>query len=512
VITYFDTVIVGSGLAGLSLAKKLAQAGQDVYICAKEAVTEGSSKYAQGGIAVVSPLNPEDKLESHIQDTLKAAKGLVNPQTVKKILSAGWQQVQELINLGVDFEKGFNLEASHSYSRIFHVADATGRAIIKPLLDNVSLNQKISIAQGSEVKSLIKSAKRVVGVKIKTVSGEEYEVFASNIVLATGGYSAIYQASSNPETQTGEMLVHAYEAGAELENLEFMQFHPTVFIHKQGRLLISETARGSGAKLINTDGVAFMKNYDPAEELATRDVVSQAIFNEMKKTGSDYVYLDFKALNSEEIKTKFPNIYKYCQTYGYDITKDRLPVKPAAHYSIGGVKVDLNASTTVPGLKAIGEVACTGLHGANRLASNSLLECLVMAEFCYESIINDNTKLDLNSLTEDSLSYTDITSTEHAFNNTEIIANMQRIKNIMQKHVGIVRSAESLEQAKELLADCLDNQHTHLANLIVEAALNRRESRGAHFREDFPVKDDTHFAKSTIISKRCQNLQKSEPA
>lgn len=469
-----DTLIIGSGIAGLNLARKLAQAGQEVFVVSKEAVTEGSSKYAQGGVAVYTPLNQEDKLESHIQDTLKSGKGLCDKDVVEKILAAGWSKVEELIKLGVEFNKNFNIEGSHSYNRVMHVADATGRAILKPILDNVSRNHNVSISQGTTCLSLLKQDEQIVGGKFSTVSGEEFYVHANNTVLATGGLSSLYQESSNPEICTGDGIALAHDAGAAIEHLEFVQFHPTVFkTRDQKNFLISEAVRGAGALLRNSNKELFAQKYHPDAELATRDIVSRAIIQEMRESNSEFVYLDFTAMQKETIENEFPNIFKTCLANGFDISTDLLPVKPAAHYSIGGIKTDINGQSNIPGLYALGECASTGLHGANRLASNSLLECIVMADFVAQDILASEVQInvDHNKVLEAS-SYE--------------ASELEAVRKILSQYAGIERSQKGLEQALEELAELKSSFETTIANILIKSALERKESRGAHFRADFP--------------------------
>jgi len=497
---YFDTLIIGSGIAGLNLARKLAQAGQTVFICSKEAVTEGSSKYAQGGVAVVSPWNPEDKIESHIQDTLNAGKGLCDSKVVEKVLTQAWQRVEEFIGLGVNFDKSFYLEGSHSFKRVLHVADATGRALLKPLLDNVSCNLNIAISQGTEAVSLLRSGERIVGARLKTISGDVFDLTASQTVIASGGFASLFKDHTTPSILTGDGLALAYSAGATLENLEFMQFHPTVFFNGKKPFLISEVVRGAGAILKNIFKQSFMEAYDVKAELATRDIVSRAIAEEMKKTEADYVYLDMTCWSKDDLKTKFPNIYQYCEFSGYDISEDLLPVRPAAHYSIGGIKTDISGRTNIKGLYAIGECASTGLHGANRLASNSLLECIVMPEFVANSILGEEfiniSNYELCGDASFSLNY------DESLREKMILG---KVRDIMTSGLGIERSALNLRESLRKLNLIEGSRVTTVAGLALESALKREESRGCHFRSDFP-KARVEFNSATLVQKSL-NLQ-----
>jgi len=487
-----DTIIIGSGISGLNLARKLAQAGQEVFIASKEAVTEGSSKYAQGGVAVVSPLNPEDKVESHIEDTLRAGKGLSKAEVVQAIVENAWPKVEELIKLGVKFDKGFNIEGSHSFNRVMHVADATGRAIMKPLLDRVSRNYKVSISQGTEALSLIKSGDRVVGARFVDIAANEFDVYANTVVLATGGMASIFKESTTPNILTGDGLMLAYEAGAELENLEFVQFHPTVMKIGQSNFLVTEALRGAGAVLRNINGELFAHKYHPDAELATRDIVSRAIVLEMQATQSDHVMLDLRSIASTVLKTKFPNITHKAIELGYDLSKDFLPVRPAAHYSIGGIKVNLTGQSSVPGLYAIGEAACNGFHGANRLASNSLLECIVVADFVAEDILSqDSCKIQ-------SISYcSQLPATAPE--------DLMKIREIMTEYVSLERSSQGLSAAFNQLQSLRETRTRNLALLLVDSALRRRESRGCHNRVDFPQSSE-EYNKTIIQSKVISNV------
>jgi L-aspartate oxidase len=493
----FNTLIIGSGLAGLNLARKLAQAGQKVFLASKEAITEGSSKYAQGGIAVCSPLNPEDDIESHVQDTINSGAGLSRPDVVREILSNAWSKVEGLIKLGVKFDEDFNIEGSHSYKRILHVADATGRAIIKPLIDNVSKNQNIFISQGTEAVSLLKSSnERIVGASFRTVSGHRFEILAENTVLASGGFGGLFAESTTPKILTGDGIALAYDAGAKLENLEFVQFHPTVF--KQ--FLISEAARGAGAILRNINGESFAHKYHPNAELATRDIVSRAIVKEMKDSGADFVYMDFKAIPEQVLFSKFPTIYRTCKINAYDLREDLLPVRPAVHYSIGGIKVDINGSTNIPGLFAVGEVASNGLHGANRLASNSLLEALVCSEFLADEILRREAQGDKANLDE---VFEYCSDYEFPENQEEYIFHgtiLNKIKRIMSESLGIERKHGKILTAMKELEEFPHYKERTVASLVAKSALIRKESRGAHFRSDYPKKCKS-YEKATILSK-----------
>jgi L-aspartate oxidase len=502
-------LIIGSGIAGLNLARKLAQAGQKVFLASKEAITEGASKYAQGGVAVVSPLNPEDKLDGHVQDTLRSGKELCNEEVVREILSQGWARVEELRKLGVPFDKDFNLEGSHGYKRIMHVGDATGRAIMKPLLDNVSRNHNVFISQGTEAMSLISDAAKtkVIGASFVDITGESFDIFANNIVLATGGFAALYEDYTCPSILTGDGIALAYDAGAKLENLEFVQFHPTVYKAKNGfNFLISEALRGAGAILRNSKEELFAHKYHPDAELATRDIVSRAIFSEMRLMEAEHVYIDSRHLGKDFLRKDFPTIYNYCLAEGYDLAQDLLPVRPAAHYSVGGIKTDLKGRTNVKSLYAVGECASTGLHGANRLASNSLLECIVMAE----NLANDILEQESQTMSTEQVHYcSDYLNPIPQNSEAEISKwykdELQEIRTYMSRYVSVERREKTLYATMKFLENLSNTKERTVALLLTKSALMRKESRGGHYRVDSP-KTQLGFARSTILSK--ENIYK----
>lgn len=497
----YDTLIIGSGIAGLNLARKLAQAGQKVFLASKEAITEGASKYAQGGIAVVSPLNPEDKLESHVQDTLKSGKGLCNEEVVRAILELGWNKVEELMKLGLSFDSNFNLEGSHSYKRIMHVGDATGRSIVKPLLDKVSRNHNIYISQGSTAISLITNANKtqVHGARFIDLNYEEFDIFASNTVLATGGFAALYEDYTCPSILTGDGIALAYDANAKIENLEFVQFHPTVFKTQTGlNFLISEALRGAGAILRNSKKELFAHKYHPEAELATRDIVSRAIYSEMHQMNSDHVFIDARELGKSFLAKEFPNIYSLCLEQGYDLAQDLLPVRPAAHYCVGGIKTDLHGKTNIKSLYAIGEAASNGLHGANRLASNSLLECIVVSDLTSKAILENDT---ISSTPPDNYIYASdylrVTGFEENLKYQEFL---QTLRSWMSKILSAERKEKSLYSGIKFFENLPAYKEKTVAILLAKSAFMRKESRGAHFRVDMP-KSLKAYTRSTILSK-----------
>jgi L-aspartate oxidase len=502
----YDVIIVGAGIAGLNLARQLADAGKKVFLATKEAVTEGSSKYAQGGIAVANFERNPDAIKSHIADTLNVACGLADENVVENVIKKGWSELKELLSLGCEFDADNNIEAAHSDKRVFHNGDATGREIIRVLLDCVSRSQKVDISQGTEALSLIKdlAENKIIGVNFSNIAGECYDIFADNIVLASGGYAGLYKEHTCPSILTGDAIALAYDAGAKIENLEFVQFHPTVFI--KGNFLISEALRGAGAKLLNNKKEAFAHKFHKDAELAPRDILVKTINIEMKNQADAFVYLD--ATMIENIENKFPNIYKYCFDNGFDMKKDLIPVRPAAHYSIGGIKSNLSGETSIQGLYVLGEAASNGLHGANRLASNSLLECVVMARFLSSVLIAKQTNFNYASDYDYCSSYEFIETFQEKEKYKE---NLEDIRTVLSKNIGIERRQKTLQSTLKYLESLPNYKEKTVAILLCKSALQRKESRGCHFRVDAP-KTLAQYKHSTIISKDKQVLKKAEPS
>ncbi len=530
----FDFLIIGSGIAGLSYALKVSDVGR-VAIITKKQDTESNTNYAQGGIAAV--VSPEDSFEEHIQDTLKAGDGLAKREIVQKVVEAGPKCIQELIDLGVRFSmknsKEFDLgkEGGHSKNRVVHMADTTGKELERVLLENVKKKRNIKIYENHLAIDLLtqhqlkdrsqqKSEKiKCWGAYVLNVDTNEVDKYLAKItVVATGGAGRIYLYTTNPEIATGDGVAMAYRAGAEIANMEFFQFHPTALYHPQGRnFLISETVRGEGGKLRLKSGVTFMEKYHPLKELAPRDVVARAIDSELKKTGDPCVYLDITFLDKDFIKNRFPNIYNFCLPLGLDITKDWIPVVPSAHYTCGGILTDSQGKTAIENLYACGEVTCTGLHGANRLASNSLLEGLAFADFCAQSSKTLSPKLKRETFPE----FFDW-STEGVFDQKEWVVlahDKEELQKIMWDYVGIVRSNSRLNKALkriEILKEEIESFYkvnpvrydlvqlrnmVTVAELLVLSALQRKESRGLHYTLDYSEKDDKNFLKDTILKK-----------
>ena len=527
-----DFLIIGSGVAGLSLALKVARHGT-VAVVTKRARSDSNTAWAQGGVASVT--STEDSFELHIRDTLAAGAGLCDERVVRAIITDGPAAIRELIELGVHFDErvfenghrelDLGKEGGHSKRRVLHYRDTTGREIEQCLLNAVEKNPNIHLLENHLAVDLITTGKlgyttedRVVGSYVlDETNGEVKALRSDRVILATGGCGKVYLYTTNPSIATGDGVAMAWRAGAAIENMEFIQFHPTCLYHPEARsFLISEAVRGEGARLIDESGREFMGRYHELKALAPRDIVARAIDAEMKRTGSPCVYLDITHKPPDFIRERFPNIYKSCLALGIDITERPIPVVPAAHYQCGGVKTDLDGATTLRGLFAIGEVACTGLHGANRLASNSLLEAIVLADRCARALLRPkyakyHQEIDLpewrpgNAQDVDEL--------------VVIYHNWDEIRRLMWDYVGIVRTNKRLQRAStrlrnlqreiqdfywgfKLTTELLELRNLcTVASLIVDSALARKESRGLHFTLDFPSADDERFLRNTILQR-----------
>ncbi|NHJ25008.1 MAG: L-aspartate oxidase [Candidatus Lokiarchaeota archaeon] len=507
-----DILIIGGGISGLSLAVKLTKLAPDVQILliTKENVTECNTYYAQGGIACV--WNENDSFEKHVQDTLIAGDGLCDEQVVRSIITKAPERIQELIDLGVLFTRNENgqydlgKEGGHSERRILHVNDLTGQSIEQKLIEQVKKLKNVDIKEfWCAINLYAKNFECYGAYVLDQKSGEIHNIAAKSTILATGGAGKIYLYTTNPDVASGDGIAMAYRAGAIIANMEFYQFHPTCLYHPYAKsLLITEAMRGEGAILKDIKGNKFMQKYHPLKELAPRDVVSRAIDAELKRTGDDYVYLDIASYrNSNFIKTHFPGVYETCLKFNIDITKEPIPVVPAAHYCCGGVLTKIDGSTKVKNLYVIGESSCTGLHGANRLASNSLLEGLVCAHECANKIKNKLNVLKFNEFEE--------WEPGNAVPSTEAVIltqNWDEIRRFMWNYVGIVRTDLRLQRAKKrinLLLDEIDQYYwdfqieknlielrnlATVAKLIIVSAISRKESRGIHYNLDYPEKSD----------------------
>jgi L-aspartate oxidase len=521
-----DVLIIGSGLAGLTAALKLADY-KKVLIVSKREVLDSSSQWAQGGVAAV--MSDEDSIESHAKDTEFVGDGLTDPNVANFVASHGKEAIQWLIDLDVPFSRDetthqFHLtkEGGHSHRRVVHANDATGKAIQKTLSDKVKSHPNITILENhiavdliTEKKSLkvdkIKSNRCLGAYVLNNKTGKVVTVASFETILAAGGASKVYLYTTNPDVSTGDGVAMAWRAGCRVANMEFIQFHPTCLYHPKAKsFLISEIVRGEGGLLKLPDGSRFMDEYDERGELASRDIVARAIDFEMKKRGIDCVYLDISHKSPDFIKSHFPTIYARCLALGIDITKEWIPVVPAAHYSCGGVMTDLSGQTDLAHLYAIGETAYTGLHGANRLASNSLLECLVFGDAVAKHILHSK----VDSSTFD-LPYWDESRVTDADEEILITHTWNELRRFMWNYVGIVRTNKRLSRALHRIHMLRDEVHEfytnfkvshnlielrnllQVAELIVESAIVRHESRGLHFSRDYPKQ--LKVAKPTIL-------------
>jgi len=521
-----DILLIGSGIAGLTCALKLADQFRVAIVTKKEAI-ETNTRYAQGGIASV--FSPSDNFESHILDTLNAGAHLCNENVVEQIIRDAPKLIRELIRFGVKFTKNDNnefdlgREGGHSQRRILHAADTTGKEIETALLKKIKKNERIKLFEFHTAIDLITSKKinpnsqdnQCLGAYVLNEFKNTIHVFEAPItILATGGGGKTYLYTSNPDIATGDGMAMAYRAGATMANLEFVQFHPTCLFNPAGwapsavkvkpeekSFLISEALRGEDAKLTLSNGNSFMNQYHPEAELAPRDSVARAIDFELKKRGDNYVLLDISHKDSHFIKTRFPNIYKVCKKFGYDITKSPIPVVPAAHYFCGGVAASIEGKTDITSLYAIGETACTGLHGANRLASNSLLEGVAMADYAARAITNSFSENRVNNQRINDWNPGQAIDSNEA---VVISQNWQEIRHFMWNYVGIVRSNKRLIRAKRriqmlkeeiaeyywnftITRDLIELRNVaDVAEMIIDCAFLRKESRGLHYNLDYP--------------------------
>ena len=525
----YDVLIIGSGAAGLSLALKLAD-HSIVAVLSKNVLIEGATLYAQGGVSAV--LDKHDSIESHVEDTLTTGAGLCDPKIVEFVVKHAQESIDWLVDIGVDFTRSnhsskkssvFHLhkEGGHSHRRVIHAADATGKAIETTLESRVRQHKNIELFEHHIAVDLIisnkflKNKSRCIGAYVLDDTKQNVKVFrARNIVLATGGAGKVYLYTSNPDSCTGDGIAMASRIGCRIVNMEFVQFHPTCLYHPMAKsFLISEALRGEGAKLILNDGNSFMDRYDNRQELAPRDIVARAIDYEMKRLGHDCVYLDISHKSEKFIAKHFPNIFQRCFDLGINIATDPIPVVPAAHYTCGGVLVNKNGQTDIPGLYAIGEVSYTGLHGANRMASNSLLECFVFAHSAFNHI--KQTLSDIKM--PEKISEWDESRVTNSDEEVVVSHNWDEIRRFMWDYVGIVRTTKRLDRAHHrikllqseiseyygnfrITKDLIELRNlASVSELIIESALKRKESRGLHYTTDFPAIDDANSLKNTIV-------------
>ena len=507
-----DYVVIGAGIAGLRAAVALAEAGR-VLVLAKREITDSNTQQAQGGIAAA--LSDEDEVSLHLQDTLVAGDGLCNPEAVKVLVEEGPERIEELIAWGTQFDRSgtklvFGREGAHSRNRILHAqGDSTGREILRALYAKAKSLKNISVQEFEFSTGLHIEDGRVTGISLINDKGIEEEIAASSVLIATGGMGQLYRNTTNPEVATGDGVAMAYRAGAEVSDMEFIQFHPTaLYLKKAPRFLLSEALRGEGACLRNLEMDRFMGKYHPMGELAPRDVVARAIIHEMEvsRVKDPFVYLDLTHLRAEKVKKRFPRIYSTCLQYNIDVTEDLIPIRPAAHYSMGGVRTDLDGRTSIAGLYAAGEAAATGVHGANRLASNSLLEGLV-----YGARAGRAMRPELKLAAPKNKA-----PKKAAYSNGPVDAGIEeligQIQDAMWNDVGIVRTRKDMQSAVNRLEELttkLAHPHTRRAHeaanlqlaglLVARSALAREESRGAHYRIDFPDHNDTKFLKHSVV-------------
>lgn len=521
-----DILIIGSGASGLSLALQLAEYAT-IAVLSKSALTEGATFYAQGGVSAV--LDTCDSIESHVEDTLEVGAGLGKPEIVRFVVEHGRESIQWLIDIGVEFTKDpdasgseyhLHREGGHSHRRIIHAADSTGKAIASTLESRVRAHPNIQLFEYHTAVDLItnkadKPAARCLGAYVFNQVSGKVNVFAAKFtILATGGAGKVYLYTSNPDICTGDGIAIARRAGCRIANMEFVQFHPTCLYHPKAKsFLISEALRGEGAKLLLPDGQSFMHKFDPRGELAPRDIVARAIDHEMKRLGSECIYLDISHRPKDFILDHFPTIYARCLQYGFDITKEAIPVVPAAHYTCGGVMIDKHGRSDLAGLYAIGEVSCSGLHGANRMASNSLLECVVFAHSAFNDIRQQLNAVPMPPL----LPEWDESQVTDSDEEVVVSHNWEEIRRFMWDYVGVVRTNKRLQRAHNrsnllqaeiseyygnfrLTNDLIELRNLSLvASLIIESALKRKESRGLHYTLDYPSADTSKPATDTIL-------------
>jgi len=528
----YDFVVIGSGIAGLSFALKAAKHGS-VAVVTKRKGSDTNTAWAQGGIACVT--SDEDSFELHVRDTLEAGAGLCDEAVVRTIVTEGPERICELVELGLQFDEreisghrelDLGKEGGHSKRRVLHVRDVTGKEIENTLLHELGRQSHVQLMENHMAVDLITAAKLGFAVEDRCLgayvldekTGEVETIRSDRIVLATGGCGKVYLYTTNPDIATGDGVAMAWRAGAVIANMEFIQFHPTCLFHPLAKsFLISEAVRGEGGILRNDRGEDFMARYHPQRSLAPRDIVARAIDAEMKRLGSKCVFLDITHRSPKFLRERFPHIYETCLRFGTDMAKQPIPVVPAAHYQCGGVKTDVNGATSLPGLYAIGEVACTGLHGANRLASNSLLEGLVMAHRACDALLRDQPTG--HAAREIALPEWQAGYVQNVDELVVIYHNWDEIRRLMWDYVGIVRTDKRLQRAAARLrnlqreirefywnfkvsVDLLELRNlATVAALIVDSALSRKESRGLHFTLDYPEISDARFKRDTLISR-----------
>lgn len=502
-----DYLIVGAGVAGLRAAIGLADAGARILVVTKEALAESNTHYAQGGIAVA--MSGLEDVALHLDDTVNAGDGLVDHEAARVLVEEGPRRVEELLRWGTDFDReGGKLmltrEGAHSRNRILHAhGDATGAEIARSLLRHARAMERIELLEWTTTFDLTLENGVVTGVDLLDREGRVFQARSRSVLLASGGAGQVYSDTTNPAVATGDGIGMAWRAGAEIADMEFYQFHPTALsLPGVPRFLLSEALRGEGAWLVNAKGERFMERYHPLLELAPRDVVARAITREGM---GGPVYLDMRQVREIDPAMRFPGISKFLAQHGLDLRRDLIPVRPAAHYLMGGIRTDVNGRTSLPGLFAAGEAACTGVHGANRLASNSLLEGLVFGARAAEAMAGE---AEQRGRSTEPRAY----KAEDKVREAELPGMWKGLQQVMWQKAGLLRDGEGLRAAQQELAEMempggADRQEIELRNLhavgelIVASALTREESRGAHFRNDFPKRDDERFGKHSVVAK-----------
>lgn len=506
---FTDVLVIGAGIAGLRAALEV-PGDLDVLVVTKDQIQQSNSSFAQGGIAGV--MSPEDRFEDHIEDTIKAGGGLCDRAIVELVVREAPRQINDLIRWGTHFDLeaegklALTREGGHSHRRIVHaLGDATGHEVMRAIIERARQAPNITLWDNTFTIDLLTHQGACAGALVHRPAGNYLLIWSKQTILASGGAGMVYRETTNPPVATGDGMAVAYRAGAELRDMEFMQFHPTVlYVAGSGRFLITEAVRGEGAYLRDKNGVRFMQAEDPRAELAPRDVVAQAIVRCMDRTQHPNVYLDLTHLNPDRVHQRFPGIDKVCKSFGLDITRDRIPVRPGAHYMIGGVTIDAEGRTTIKNLWAAGEVTSSGLHGANRLASNSLLEGLVFGASCGRGAAEAAAQMPDSFSVPPVYSRFDPEETEVL----DVVDITNSLRSLMVRKMGIVRDRAGLEEAqrdvafwcKYVLAREFDTREgwelqnlLTISRLMIGSALEREESRGVHFRSDFPKREDEHW-------------------
>ena len=513
---FTDVLVIGAGIAGLRAALEISST-TGVHVVTKDRITESNSSYAQGGIASV--LSPEDNFANHVDDTMVAGDGLCDRTVVETVIREAPGEIEKLIEFGTNFDQengqlALTREGGHSHRRIVHaLGDSTGHEVMRAIIAKAKAAKNVTMWDDTFTIDLLTHEGACVGAVVWRPNVGTILLWAKQVILASGGCGMVYRETTNPPVATGDGMAIAYRAGAALRDMEFMQFHPTVlYVAGSARYLVSEAVRGEGAYLRDINGVRFMPNEDPRAELAPRDIVSRAIFRTMERTQHPNVYLDLSHLERNLVLTRFPGINKVCRGFGLDITKDRIPVRPGAHYMMGGVTVDAEGQTSLPNLWAAGEVTSSGLHGANRLASNSLIEGLVYGASCGRGAMR---ALEANSRPLQALPLHYTVRDDDPDDHLDVADLTSSLRSLMVRKMGIVRDRARLEEARRdvdfwcryVLGREFDKRQgwelqnlLTVARLMIDAATTREESRGTHFRSDFPQRDDNAWGHRHVES------------